>query len=35
MKLLEDTERGNRWYELDEELPKAETTAEIDWDEPL
>lgn len=30
VRLLEETERANRWWELDEELPKVETKVEID-----
>ncbi|MEE8525956.1 MAG: toll/interleukin-1 receptor domain-containing protein, partial [Thermoanaerobaculia bacterium] len=30
VELLEKTERGNRWWELDEELPKVEVKVEID-----
>jgi hypothetical protein len=35
VKLLEETERGNRWYELDEELPKVEPRPDVDKDTPL
>jgi hypothetical protein len=35
VKLLEETERGNRWYELDEELPKVAAEAKPEWVGPL